>query len=112
MFPAAVGLDSNAVISGFIDRAAGLKGESSHGVTVLGGLEGVNPSEGAAAPWERIYQAGTASASANAAYSVKKGPSGSPSGRQPGKHACQYQPGAKSPPISVAPQVNQISHEP
>ena len=56
MLPTATGLDGNAVCVNTVDRAAGFESESSHGVTVLGGLEGVNPSEGAGAPWERINQ--------------------------------------------------------
>ena len=32
MLPTTVGLDSNAVIGRFVDLAAGLEGESSHGV--------------------------------------------------------------------------------
>ena len=32
MLPTTVGLDSYAIFSGFIDRAAGLEGEFSHGV--------------------------------------------------------------------------------
>lgn len=58
MRPTAVAFGSDAVFGRLVNGAARWKGESSHGGTVLGGLEGVNPSEGAGAPWEGIYNSG------------------------------------------------------
>ena len=48
MLPTTVGLDGNAVFSGFIDLAAGLEGESSHGVNRTRWVGGGEFSAGAA----------------------------------------------------------------